>query len=659
MNENQVKENLKYLKLLSKQFPTVAKASTEIINLEAILNLPKGTEHFLSDIHGEDEAFAHILKSGSGVVKSKVDLIFSNSLTVIERKKLAILIYYPRQVINSIEKDKSIKEEEKRDWYIVNIHRLIQILREISSKYSHSKVRKALPEDFAYIIEELMYERENDDDKNTYYKQILNSIYNVRRAKSFIIELSQVISILAVDHLHLIGDIYDRGPNPDKIVDRLMASPSCDIQWGNHDVLWIGAAAGSIPCILTAIRISVRYGNLSLLEDSYGINLFPLIKYALDNVNEVEETFYPKNSEHMLEEERFMLAQINKITTILLLKYESLLVKRNPSYDLLDRALIDRVDFENKEIKIGNKLYKLDAIDFPCVNTADPSMPSKEEVQILTKVRASFLNNPKLQKHAAFLVEKGSMYTVYNGNLLYHGCIPLDEDGNYAKVKIYGKDYEGRALLDKYEKLLRIAFAKRHEHVDEKESDIFWYLWSGKFSSLFGKEATKTFERTYIKEKETHAEVKNPYYKFIQDKETCLRILTDFGASPERGRIINGHVPVKVKKGESPIKADGKLLVIDGGISKAYQSVTGIAGYTLIYNSHGMLLAEHEPFTSAYDSYTNFTEMLSSLTIVEESKRRILVSDTDNGKIIQGKIDDLKMLLFAYRQGLIKTSFSD
>lgn len=656
MDDNAMIGNLKYLRLLSEKFPTPNLASREIINLEAILNLPKGTEHFMSDIHGEDEAFLHILKSGSGIIRKKVDDVFKQSVTALERRKLAILIYYPEQVLHKLLKQNQLNEEELKDWYGVTIHRLIMVLKEVSSKYTRSKVRKALPGDFEYIIEELLYQREHDQDKNHYYNQILNSIIEIGRAKDFIVGLSRVISRLAVDHLHIIGDIYDRGPNPDIIMDSLQSYHTVDIQWGNHDIVWMGAASGSTICILTVIRNCARYGALNILEENYGINILPIAKYAIQTIRTVEPQFLPLEREGLFEDEVRMAGQINKAVSILLFKYEALVAKRNPEFEQLDRCLLERIDYDRMEIELEGKVYRIQAEELPNIDPVDPTALSEEEKQVIGKLRTSFLNNPRLQSHVSFLFEKGSIYKVFNNNLLFHGCIPLDQDGTYTKVTIQGQTYQGKELLDKYEKMLRVTYAKRHKFKTDADTDIFWYLWAGKNSSLFGKDRMTTFERTLIADKETHKENKNNYYKYILEEEICIKILQDFGITDPRGRIINGHVPVKVSKGESPVKSGGRLIVIDGGLSKAYQEVTGIAGYTLIYNSHGMLLAAHEPFVSAVNAYNNNAEMLHELSIVEAAKERILVGDTDSGKKIQASIEDLKQLLLAYDEGYIKTS---
>jgi len=653
-SEKDILDNMRYLNLLSKQFPTIHDASTEIINLEAILNLPKGTEQFMSDVHGEDEAFIHIVKSGSGIIRKKIDDVFGNTITNIDKKKLAILIYYPKEVIDRRIKTKKQTPEEMRDWFEVTLHRLILILREVSSKYTRSKVRKALPIEFQYIIEELLHHRENDPDKDVYYRQIIKSILEINRATPFIIAISEVIQHLSVDHLHLIGDIFDRGPNPDVIVEQLTKYHSIDIQWGNHDILWMGAATGSRICITNVIRICARYGELDILEENYGINLLPIAKYAMDNFPEVEEHFYPKNRSLLLEDEAKMIAQINKAASFMTFKLEEPLILRNTEFQMDDRRILHTLDVNKKTVMIKMKEYQLNIDEYSTINPNNPCELSHEELQIISKLQYSFTHNSKLQGHIAFLFEKGSIYKVYNGNLLFHGCIPLNKEGNYTEVAFGGKIYFGKELLDKYERMLRKAYVNRQME-DDESLDIFWYLWSGRNSSLFGKDEMKTFERTFIDDKSTHLEIKNDYYNHVIREEVCNKILKDFNLVENKSRIINGHVPVKVSKGESPVKANGRLIVIDGGLSRAYQEVTGIAGYTLIYNSHGMLLAAHEPFTSSKDAYENNIDMISSLSIVEATQQRVLVENTDVGKKLQSDIDDLKLLLAAYQQGYIKT----
>lgn len=642
-----------FLELLSRSFPTALEASTEIINLEAILNLPKGTELFLSDLHGEDEAFSHILKSGSGIIKKKIEDVFASTLTSIEKRKLAILIYYPKEVLLR-RREEGIAEEEKNDWFEVTLHRLVSVCREVSSKYTRSKVRKSLPSDFTYIIEELLHNRMNDPDKNNYYNKIIKTIIDIGISENFIIAISEVIQRLATDHLHVIGDIYDRGMYPDRIMEQLIKYHSVDIQWGNHDILWMGAASGSEVCMMDAIRITARYGNLEFLEDAYGINLLPLATYGMHHYKEVEPFFYPKKGKFSADETR-VIAQIHKAATILMLKLQGQIIDRNEDFKMENRKVLDFINYKKGTIILEGKEYEMKDCSFETIDPDNPYEITKEEWKLIEKVKKSFIHNTLLQRHVAFLFSKGSIYKVYNENLLYHGCIPLDEKGDYQVMSIKQKKYKGKELLEFFEGKVRKAYAKRHKD-GENERDIFWYLWSGEKSSLFGKKEMKTFERYYVIDERTHVEKKNAYYQYIEQKDICVRILKDFGLKKKMSKIVNGHVPVKTKKGEHPVKAEGKLLVIDGGLSKAYQGQTGIAGYTLIYNSHGMLLAEHQPFTSAIDSYEHDIELVSKLFIVEENYQRLLVGDTDIGKKLHKEASDLKELLQAYVRGEIKES---
>ncbi|NDL67746.1 fructose-1,6-bisphosphatase [Anaerotalea alkaliphila] len=641
---------LKYLKLLAKQFPNIQDASREIINLEAILNLPKGTEHFLSDIHGEVEPFLHILKSGSGIIRKKIDEIMGSTVSQKEKNGLAALIYYPQEVLER----QLVLEPDLNDYYEVTLHRLVLVCREVSSKYTRSKVRKALPKGFEYIMEELLHEQENEPNKFQYYDKIIKTIIEIGQAQPFIVALSELVQRLAIDRLHIIGDIYDRGSGASVIMDKLMGYHSVDIQWGNHDVVWMGACAGSTLCIANAIRISARYGNLDVMEEDYGINLLPLAKFALETYPEVEDQFLPKSKEPLLEQEAKMIAQMHKAISVMMFKLEGQFILRNPEMGMDDRLLLDKIDHAAGTVEVGGKTYPMNCRVFPTLDPADPHALTPEEAEVLQKLRSSFVGNDKLQQHVDFLFSHGSGYLVFNNNLLYHGCIPLDEDGEFASVRLGTKSYKGKALLDKFEKLAREAYGRRREIGEQQELDIFWYLWTGPYSSLFGKKAMTTFERYFIEDPEAHKEEKNPYYTFMEDEAFCKKVLREFGLEDPRARIVNGHVPVKVRKGESPVKANGRLIVIDGGLSRAYQKVTGIAGYTLIYNSHGMLIAAHEPFQSAKDSIENGTDIVSSLSILENYPGRLRVADTDVGKMLQEDVEDLKKLLKAYQLGFIK-----
>ena len=640
----------RYLERLSQLYPTIAKASTEIINLQAILNLPKGTEHFLTDIHGEYEAFAHVLKNGSGSVKRKVDEVFGNTLSSRDKRALATLIYYPREKMDQIKK----VEPNMKDWYKITLYRLIEVCKSTASKYTRSKVRKALPDDFAYVIEELITVRSELNDKESYYNAIVNTIIDIGRAEKFIIALSELIQRLIIDHLHIVGDIFDRGPGPHIIMDKLMEYHAVDIQWGNHDVLWMGAAAGQRGCISNVIRICARYGNLDILEDGYGINLLPLATFAMNTYeNDPCKCFQLKANLNRSVKELEMDVKMHKAIAIIQFKVEGQIVKNNPDYHLEDRNLLHHIDYEKGTIEINGKTYELSDTNFPTIDPKNPYVLTKEEEDVMERLEQAFLNCEKLQRHMAFLLNKGGLYKVYNNNLLYHGCVPLDEEGSLKSVTLYGKTYKGKSWYEVLESYVRKGFYAVDETEKERGKDIMWYIWLNENSPLFGKNKMATFERLFISDKETHEEVKNPYYRYLENEEVVDSILKEFGLEGDEIHIINGHVPVKAKKGESPIKCNGKVLVIDGGFSKAYQSQTGIAGYTLIYNSYGLLLVAHEPFESAEAAVQNESDIHSERTVVERAVKRKLVADTDNGKHIKEQIEDLKVLLEAYRSGKI------
>ncbi|MBN1059093.1 fructose-1,6-bisphosphatase [Clostridium botulinum] len=656
MNNNDVEDikKLKYFRLLAKQYPNIALAATEIINLEAILNLPKGTEHFLSDIHGEYEPFVHVLRNGSGVVKRKIEDLFCKSLLESDIKSLATLIYYPEQKLDIV-----LKEERNiDDWYKITLNRLIEICRFCSSKYTRSKVRKALPADFAYIIEELLHEQFNGIDKEEYYDRIITTIIDIGRAKEFIIALSKLIQRMIIDRLHIIGDIYDRGPRPDIIIDTLMEYHSVDIQWGNHDMLWMGAAAGVRTCVANVLRISTRYANLDLVEEIYGINLLPLATFALKYYRDDPcESFIPKVKEDdpAANQEVDLVSKMHKAITILQFKLEKEIIDRRPEFELEERLLLDKIDYEKGTIILNGTEYKLNDNNFPTIDPKDPYKLTEEESVLIDKLVYSFVNSDKLQKHVRFLFSKGNMYLKFNSNLLFHGCIPLDDDGNLKSMWIQGEEYESKRLLEKFDSLSREGY---FEKVGSEEKtygmDIMWYLWTGSVSPLFGKKKMATFERYFIDDEIAHIEQKTGYYKLRDREEMCDMILREFGLDPSESRIINGHVPVKKKNGESPIKANGKMIVIDGGFSKAYQKQTGIAGYTLIYNSYGLQLVSHEHFSSTEESIMKEKDILSTTLVVEQKLKRKTVEDTDIGKELQVQIKDLKELLLIYRKGIIK-----
>ena len=655
ISDEYLESQLKYLKLLSKQYSSISKASAEIINLKAILNLPKGTEHFLSDIHGEYEPFVHVLKNASGVVKRKIEELFGNSMIESERRRLATLVYYPEQKLDLIEKQESQKEIE--DFYRITIHRLIELLRYASSKYTRSKVRKFLPEDFKYIIEELLHPDSSSPHKDEYYKSIVDNIIEIDRARVFIIEVSKAIQKLVIDRLHIVGDIYDRGPRPDVIMDTLMNYHNVDIQWGNHDILWMGAAAGQKVCVANAIRISARYANLDIVEDIYGVNILPLATFALEVYKDdpcVE--FMPKMSDDEASTtEKSLIAKMHKAISIIQFKLEAEIIKRRPEFEMDHRLLLSKVNYDEGTIELKGKTYKLKDTNFPTIDPKDPYKLTPREEIVIEKLATSFENSDKLQKHVGFLFSKGSIYLKTNGNLLVHGCIPLTDDGDFMSMKIDNKEYKGRELMDKMESYIRKGYFFDKNH-PEKEygKDMMWYLWTGKCSSLFGKDDMTTYERYFIAEKEAQKENKNPYYTLREEDQVLKNIFDEFELDFQSGHIINGHVPVKSKNGESPVKAGGRILAIDGGFSRAYQGKTGIAGYTLIYNSQMMQLVSHEPFSSAEDSILYEKDILSTSIIVENRANRMFVRDTYDGMKIQQEVNDLKMLIIAYKKGLIK-----
>ncbi|EJM2836666.1 fructose-1,6-bisphosphatase [Listeria monocytogenes] len=645
--------DMKYLHLLAKEYPTIAKTATEIINLEAIMNLPKGTEHFLSDVHGEYSAFEQVLRNGSGVVKRKIRDIFGAELDDAEINSLSTLIYYPEEKMDLI----ASETEDLHAWYRTTLFRLIELCQYVASKYTRSKVRKAMPEDFAYILEELLHENYNEDDKKLYYEEILQHIISLGRAEEFISALSRLIQQLVVDHLHIVGDVYDRGPYPDKIMDTLMNYHSLDFQWGNHDILWMGAASGSRVCAANVIRISARYLNLDILEDSYGISLRPLALFA-DEVYKDDpcKYFQPKNEDNTdySNAEITQIARMHKAISIIQFKLEGEIINRRKEFNMEHRLLLQFIDYKKGTIQLKGKNYQLLDTHFPTIDPENPYTLTDGEKDLIEKITASFKNCRRLQKHVQFLYSKGSMFLTYNDNLLYHGCIPLHEDGTFMEMKLRGEKYAGRALLEQFEILTREAYVRPPGTKEKKYAcDIVWYLWTGAISSLFGKSEMTTFERYFVAEKETHKEEKNPYYKLRNDEFICKQILEEFGLDGECGHIINGHTPVKEGKGESPIKASGKMLVIDGGFAKAYHKETSLAGYTLLFNSYGLQLVSHQPFTTKEDAIKNETDILSTRQVIEMEINRKRVRDTDIGAKLSEQAEDLKVLLDAYRNGLL------
>jgi len=646
------KEELRYLQRLAELYPTIAKASTEIINLQSILNLPKGTEHFMSDIHGEYDAFSHVLRNGSGAVRKKIDDVFGHTLSNSDKRSLATLIYYPKEKMEVVKKT----EEDMENWYKITLYRLIEVCKTTASKYTRSKVRKALPEDYAYVIEELITEKAEVLDKEAYYDSIVNTIIEIGRAENFIIALAELIQRLVVDHLHVLGDIYDRGPGPHFIMDRLMKYHSLDIQWGNHDVVWMGAATGQRACIATVIRNSIRYRNMDILEDGYGINLMPLATFAMEvykndpcSVFEIKGT----SSYNVLEEE--LSRKMHKAIAVLQFKLEGQLIRRHKEWQMEKRCLLQKIDPEKGIVILDNeKEYPLRDASFPTIDWKRPYDLTEEEKEVMDRLDSAFRNCEKLQNHVRLLLDKGGLYKIYNGNLLFHGSIPLNEDGTFKEVQIYGKTYRGKELYDVLETYVRRAFYSVDEDEQKKGRDILWYIWAGPNSPLFGKDKMTTFERYFIEDKETHKEKKNAYYRLLENEEVVDNMLREFGLDPAVGHIINGHVPVHQSEGESPVKCNGKVLVIDGGFSKAYRKVTGIAGYTLVYNSYGLVLSAHEPFTSAEEAVEKEKDIVSNRVAVHYNNKRTLVGDTDTGTALKERISELIKLLEVYRKGIIK-----
>lgn len=656
MKQEDIDQNIKYLELLSKSFPTIASASTEIINLSAILHLPKGTEHFLADIHGEYKAFRHVLKNASGNIKRKVNELFGNTLRDAEKRELCTLIYYPEEKLQLIKST----DEELNDWYRITLHRLISVCRDVSSKYTRSNVRKSLPTESSYIIEELLLERTDDTNKAAYIDTIIDTIISTGRADNFIIVLANVIQRLAIDQLHILGDIYDRGPGAHIIMDTLDGYEKWDIQWGNHDISWMGAAAGNGALICNVIRLSLRYYNLTTLEEGYGVNLVPLATFAMETYKDdpcIE--FQPRLSGGAKKQDSKttqLTAQMHKAITVLQFKEEARIFNRNPHWGLKKREPLNAINFSKGTITIEGKEYPLTSCMFPTIDPKNPCRLTKGEELLMSKLRRSFKMSEKLQRHIQLLLQHGGMYEICNGNLLFHASIPLNEDGSLKNIEIFpGQEYKGKELMHQIEMLIRTAF---QDDPDESEkryaTDYFLYLWCGPDSPLFDKSKMATFERYFIADKKTWHEEKGYYYKLRESPKIVDGILDAFGVKGENRHIINGHVPVHASSGENPIKAEGKLMVIDGGFSQAYHKETGIAGYTLVYHSRGFQLVQHEPFTSTEDAIRLGTDIKSTTQIIEMSSHRMLVEDTDKGKELKAQIADLQMLLYAYRHGYLK-----
>lgn len=652
----EIERDLRYLTLLAQSFPTVAEASTEIINLQAILNLPKGTEHFLADLHGEYEAFQHVLKNASGNIKRKVNEIFGTTLREAEKRELCTLIYYPEQKLELVKES----ETDINDWYHITIHQLVSVCRDVSSKYTRSKVRKSLPTDFKYIIQELLHERVDDSNKAAYVNVIIETIISTGRADDFIVAICNVIQRLAIDQLHILGDIYDRGPGAHVIMDTMERYHSWDIQWGNHDMLWMGAAAGNVACICNVIRLSLRYANLTTLEDGYGINLVPLATFAMETYGDTAcKEFVPKSSgESMKLDEKAMrlTALMHKAIAVIQFKVEAQLFEKYPHWQMADRAVLRHIDYTKGVITLDGKEYQLTSNEFPTIDPNNPLELTTEEKMLAKRLRHSFKVSEKLQRHVRLLLQHGCMYAIYNNNLLFHASVPLNDDATLKEVEVFpGQTLSGRKLMHNIGMLVRTAYQKDAEPEEREYAiDYFLYLWCGPDSPLFDKSKMATFERYFIAEKETHKERKGNYFMLRDNEAVVDSILDAFDVKGENRHIINGHVPVHVANGENPIKANGKLMVIDGGFSEAYHKETGIAGYTLVYHSRGFQLVQHEPFASAMDAIRTGRDIKSTTQIIEMSSHRMLVADTDKGVELNKQVADLEELLYAYRHGIIK-----
>ncbi len=646
----------KYLSLLSKQFPTAASVASEIMNLQAILNLPKGTEHFLADIHGEYEAFIHVLKNASGTIRVKVNDLFGGHVREQELRELCTLIYYPRESLDRIK----LRERSMEDWYLVVLNKLIRVCQRVSEKYTRSKVRKALPQQYSYIIQELLHEDSMNSKKSAYLNGIMHSIIETGHAEDFIIALSETIQRLAIDHLHVVGDVYDRGPGAHVIMDRLLDYHNVDIQWGNHDILWMGAAVGNPASIANVIRIALRYANLETIESGYGINLLPLARLAMEvYADDPCARFQPKigDNEHSYDDKSiYLISQMHKAIAIIQFKLEAQIIARHPEYGMSDRNLLHLWNQEEGIITLPNgKSYPTLDNNIPTVDPADPYALTPDEADVVERLAHSFAHSEKLRSHLDFLYRKGSMYLAYNQNLLFHASIPLTEDRDFKKVRVGKHLYSGKALMDRVDEYVRLAHPSACDSPEHTDAiDYMWYLWCGPDSPLFDKGAMTTFERYFIADKETHHEPKGYYYIYRLEQEVCERILAEFGLEGPDTHIINGHVPVKASKGENPLQSGGKLMLIDGGFSRAYQSSTGIAGYTLIFNSHGLHLVKHDPFSSTREAIDHMEDIESVSVVKEFSSHRMLVMDTDKGKLLIDQVNDLKALLAAYRHGHLK-----
>ncbi len=648
-------EQLHYLRLLSKQFPTVQAAGTEIIRLQAILNLPKGTEHFMSDIHGEHEAFLHILNSGSGEVKEKLEELFGNAMTQRDRNDLATLIYYPKSKITLV----ADETEDMEEWYRLTIHRLVDLCRFVSTKHTRQKVRSYMNPDYQQILDELIHLAEEGGSRRDQYENIISTIIQIGQAADVIEAICDVIKALVVDHLHIVGDIFDRGPRADIVMDSLMKAHNVDIQWGNHDVLWMGAASGSRTLVATVLSNSIRYNNLDVIETGYGISLRPLSIFANEvykdcNTDQFQVKLTGSDADQYTEKDKLLSARMYKAITVILFKLEGQKLLRRTEFGMADRLLLDKIDYESKTITIDGQVYPMLDCDFPTVDPRDPYALTEEEAHVISQLTDSFRHSEKLQKHTRFLYSKGGLYKAINGNLLFHGCIPMNSDGSLMTFTIGGKERSGKRFLDYAEKTARKAYYDPRGSAERQFGlDFLWWLWAGRNSPIFGRDRMTTFERRFIADKDTWTEPKNPYYTYYEDPQVCDQLLAEFGLVGNHCHIINGHVPVKVRKGESPVKGGGKLLVIDGGFSRAYQSTSGIAGYTLIYNSRHYRMVSHQPFAGKWNAVHKNDDIENDSVVFEKLETRMRVSQTDEGTELQTRVDDLLMLLEAYRTGAV------
>ena len=644
-------DKYEYLKLLSKEFENINKVAEEIINLESILNLPKGTELFLSDIHGEYEPFVHILNNGAGIIKNKIEQVFENKITQKERNTLATLIYYPKQKLKIIKKE----IQDLDEWYSIVLYRLVQVAKKVSSKYTRSKVRKSIKMGFEYVIDELLNSEQRDEkDKEIYYNAIIKTIIDLKQAESFIIAISDLIKKMAIDHLHIIGDIYDRGKRPDLVIEELMKFHSLDIQFGNHDILWMGACLGNKASIATVIRICARYNNIDILEDIYGINIRPLSTFAMETYEKDECLKFMAKKYDLTkydDSDKTSIAKIHKAITIIQFKLEGQLIKEHPEYDLEDRLLLDKINMKKGYIEIEGKKYQLDDTNFPTIDPNDVYSLSEKEAEVIERLTESFLNSKHLNDHMKFLYEKGEVYTIFNSNLLFHGCVTMDKNGEFKNVNFMGQYVNGKKYFDLINETINKAYINKN---NKELNDIMWYLWISPNSPFFGKDKMATFESYFIKEKEMKREPKNPYYYLCEDENICSKILKEFGLEEKESHIVNGHIPVKAKEGEEPLKANGKLIIIDGGFAKSYQEKTGNAGYVLSYNSNGLLLSQNKPFESVENAIKEEKDIITEIIVRKREGKRKTVADTDIGKKLKKEIYFLKELLEAYNNGGIK-----